>query len=131
VVAATARPVFAAGPATAAARDFAGFVDASTAPRPPAFAADATAPPRPDGEAADAADAAAGLRLGVVGFGTVGRVVVVVRVVAAARACVPDLVGAFLAAAIWVFLLANDCGLVSAWRLRNPAWTQGVGAGVS
>jgi len=77
--------------------------------------------------------AAATPRLGVLGFGTVGRVVVVVRTVAVPvfRAAVVALVGAFLAAAIRVFLLANDCGLVSAWRLRIPAWTQGVGAGAS
>jgi hypothetical protein len=92
--------------------------------------------------------------LGEAGLGTVGRVVVVVRTVAvvafraaAAATFLPAglgageattarpvffpapavaLVGAFLAAAIRVFLLANDCGLVSAWRLRIPAWTQGV-----
>jgi hypothetical protein len=77
------------------------------------------------------------VRFGLVGFGTAGRVVVVVRAVvvfavrevAAATFFPPTveaLVGAFLAAAIWVFLLANDCGLVSAWRLRIPAWTQGA-----
>ncbi|WP_203731428.1 hypothetical protein [Paractinoplanes durhamensis] len=90
------------------------------------------------------------VRFGVVGLGTTGRVVVVVRTVvvfvvrevaaatfvpaAFARAGFPEveaLVGAFLAAAIWVFLLANDCGLVSAWRLRIPAWTQGVAKPVS
>jgi hypothetical protein len=39
--------------------------------------------------------------------------------VPAVPALVARVVGAFLAAAIWVFLLANDCGLVSAWRLRR------------
>jgi hypothetical protein len=77
--------------------------------------------------------AAAGLGLGLVGLGTAGRVVVVVRAVvvlvvrdvaAATLGFDADLVGAFLAAAIRVFLLANDCGLVSARRLRIPAWTQ-------
>jgi hypothetical protein len=97
-----------------------------------------------DVEEADERVLAAAVRLGVLGLGTVGRVVVVVRTtvdLALARATVEaegfaperagDLVGAFLAAAIRVFLLANDCGLVSAWRLRNPAWPQGVGAGAS
>jgi hypothetical protein len=95
-----------------------------------------------------AEEAAAPPRLGVLGLGTAGRVVVVVRAVVVPvfradaagtfltagfvfPAPVVALVGAFLAAAIRVFLLANDCGLVSAWRLRNPAWTQGVGAGAS
>ena len=52
----------------------------------------------------------------------------------AARGGVPErfvafvgLVGAFLAAAMWVFLLANDCGHVSARRLRDPAWTLEAG----
>jgi len=35
------------------------------------------------------------------------------------------LVGAFLAAAIGMFLLANDCGLVSAWRLRSSGLDTG------
>jgi hypothetical protein len=53
---------------------------------------------------------------------------------AAARGGVPErfvafvgLTGAFLAAAIRVFLLANDCGHVSARRLRDPAWTLEAG----
>jgi hypothetical protein len=53
---------------------------------------------------------------------------------AAARCGVPEgfeafvgLADTFLAAAIWVFLLANDCGHVSARRLRDPAWTLEAG----
>jgi hypothetical protein len=57
-----------------------------------------------------------GVRSGVLGFGTAGRVVVVVRAVVPVERAPVALVGAFLAAAIRVFLLANDCGLVSAWR---------------
>ncbi|WP_157437765.1 hypothetical protein [Actinoplanes subtropicus] len=111
----------------------------------PAFDADPAFAAAP---AFRAAEDVAPPRSGVLGLGTAGRVVVVVRTVAAPvfraaaaatfltagfdfPAPVVALVGAFLAAAIRVFLLANDCGLVSAWRLRIPAWTQGVGAGVS
>jgi hypothetical protein len=35
------------------------------------------------------------------------------------------LVGAFLAAGIPMFLLANDCGLVSAWRLTSSGLDTG------
>ncbi|WP_203807204.1 hypothetical protein [Paractinoplanes tereljensis] len=132
----------------AAAADFAVSTDFAVAEVlvAAALAADGLAV---DALAADRAEAdftagfVAVARFGVLGLGTAGRVVVVVRTVVvlvvrevAAATFVPAvpaglpgadaLVEAFLAAAIWVFLLANDCGLVSAWRLRIPAWTQGV-----
>jgi hypothetical protein len=83
-----------------------------------------------------AAGVAADVRAGEPGAaGRDGRAEAAAGCLAVARTGVPEgvegllpapvagLVGAFLAAAIWVFLLANDCGLVSAWRLRVPAWT--------
>jgi hypothetical protein len=132
-----------------AATDFPDMVDFVAATDFPA--ADLAAPPDLAESAAIRADPPPRFGVdGVDGLGTAGRVVVVVRAVevagfraaaaatffpadavaAVARAAFPApvvaLVGAFLAAAIRVFLLANDCGLVSAWRLRIPAWTQGV-----
>src|SRR4029453_8293824 len=38
---------------------------------------------------------------------------------------------AFMAAAMDVIPLANDCGLVSAWRLRSSGLDTGVGAGLA
>jgi hypothetical protein len=35
-------------------------------------------------------------------------------------------VGAFLVSAMGKFLLANDCGLVSAWRLQGSGLDTGV-----
>jgi hypothetical protein len=63
------------------------------------------------------ADALVADALGATAF-LVAVVPVPVRVAA-------GLVGAFLAAAIPMFLLANDCGLVSAWRLTNSGLDTG------
>jgi hypothetical protein len=51
-----------------------------------------------------------------------------VRLVAAGDAApvVAARVGAFLGTAMGKFLLANDCGLVSAWRLQDSGLDTGV-----
>jgi ABC-type dipeptide/oligopeptide/nickel transport system permease subunit len=46
--------------------------------------------------------------------------------VAIAAIVVAALVGAFLGTAMGKFLLANDCGLVSAWRLQDSGLDTGV-----
>jgi hypothetical protein len=76
---------------------------------------------------ADPADEAAAVRLTAeTGLATATAAPVRLLAAGAAAPVVAARVGAFLGTAMGKFLLANDCGLVSAWRQQDSGLDTGV-----